>query len=133
MCDRLHDEDHCDSRDVSSHDHHRQDGACGGALMDGQGDGPREAEECSDAHKKLSLLHPSSAIAMGSALDDNPHHGPLRVHHAHDASLRGDVTTNGCHDVNEALQNDHDPSRRHEPRGHVHSGVVWLSTVQVLL
>jgi hypothetical protein len=132
-CDLLHDGDHCDSRDVSAHDHHRLGVACGGALMDDQGDGPHEAEGCSDAHKRPFLLHPYSAIAKGNAHDDSPHHGPFRVQRAHDESHQDDVTINGFLDVKEALQNGHGRSMCHGSRDYDHSGVVWLSTVQGLL
>ena len=123
-CDQLHDEDHRDNRDVSAHDHHRPSVAYGGALRDDQGDDPREAEACSDAHKRPSPLHPSSAIAMGNALYDSPHRGPLHVQCAHDESFQDDETTNGFLDVNEALRTDHGRSRCHESPDQSHSGVV---------
>ena len=132
-CDLLHDGDHCDSRDEPAHDHHRLGVACGGALKDDQGDGPREAEGCSDAHKRPSLPHPCSAIAKGNALDDSPHRGPLRVRRAHDESLQDGETTIGFLDVKEALQNGHGRSMCHGSRDYGHSGVVWLSIVQGLL
>ena len=135
-CDQLHDEDHCDNRDALAHDHHRQGVACGDAPMDDQGDGPREAEECSDAHKRPSRLHLYSAIAMGNALDDSLHRGPLRVQHAHDGSLQDDESTICFLDVNEALRNDLGRSRGHGFRDHVHnghSGEVWLFIIQGLL